>query len=59
MGRRKIGGSAEGRKASKPNLVAAALELAEGPYASPVRLGADNRSIGESINGESSDRSTR
>jgi hypothetical protein len=33
MGRRKIGGSAKGQKASKPNLVAAALELAGGPYA--------------------------
>jgi len=32
MGRRKIGGSAEGRKANKPNPVAVALELAEGPY---------------------------
>jgi hypothetical protein len=55
MGRRKIGGPPQGRKANKINMVAAAVEIAGGPTA-VARLCGVRR---QSRNGRSNDWSTR
>ena len=45
MGRRKIGGPPEGRKANKINMVAAAVEIAGGPTAVARLCGVRRQSI--------------
>ena len=45
MGRRKIGGPPQGRKANKINLVAAAVEIAGGPTAVARLCGVRRQSI--------------
>lgn len=45
MGRRKIGAPPEGRRANKPNLVAAAVELAGGPSAVARLCGVRRQSV--------------
>jgi transposase-like protein len=45
MGRKKIGGPPEGRKANKINMVAAAVELAGGPTAVAGLCGVRRQSI--------------
>ena len=45
MGRRKIGGPPEGRKANEINMVAAAVELAGGPTAVARLCGVRHQSI--------------
>ena len=45
MGRRKIGGPPEGRRANKPNMVAAAVELAGGPSAVARLCGVRRQSV--------------
>ena len=45
MGRKKIGGPPEGRKANKINMVAAAVELAGGPTAVARLCGVRRQSI--------------